>query len=98
MWQINGPNALCSFHDRQIICLTISFRTNVTFCDTFFIWNLIFFRFMVKRIYGPIKENKDDFENFDGPQYTQKIDTSYFASHKTSHTTILYYTYVSLNT
>ena len=36
--------------------------------NTFFTWNLIFFRFMMKK-------NKDDLGNFEIPQRTQTIDT-----------------------
>ena len=40
--------------------------------------NLIFFRFVTKKIYGSIKKNKDDVGNFG------KIDKPYFASLKTT--------------
>ena len=33
---------------------------------------------MMKKIYGPNKKDKDDFENFEIPQHTQKIHMPYF--------------------
>ena len=38
---------------------------------------------MTKKMYGPIKKNNEDFENFETPRHTQKIDTPYFTSLKT---------------
>ena len=38
---------------------------------------------MMKKIYGPIKENKNDLENFETLRHTQNIDTLYFAFLKT---------------
>ena len=38
---------------------------------------------MMKKMYGPIKKNKGDLENFETPRHTQKIDTPYFSFLKT---------------
>ena len=38
---------------------------------------------MMRKLYSPIKENKDDLENFDTSQHTGKIDTPCFHSLKT---------------
>ena len=52
----------------------------------FFYLDLISFRFVMKKMYDPIKQkkSKDDFENFETPQHIQTIDMPYFASLKTT--------------
>ena len=90
MWLTRNPNGKwwCVWimtlltNYRKYISLTIIFETNVA-------WYFFSLEYHILSIYNdPIvmvqfKKNRNKLGNFETPQHTQKIDTSYFASFET---------------